>query len=484
MKKYFEIITRLISIDQPDVLLAYENKITKVIAVITLSLGSLANLIFTYFLNENRERMDILNSLFLIGMAMIYIICDRFIKNNKLKSLLYSGFFCLVFMGVVFQYYSFLGPAVWSIAFVAILIAMLKQKPDMLIMMGIVTLGIYLLTWLSKRPFVIDGRYYWVQLFLCMVVILISGAIRELSAQRFKRIVKQMQMIEATKKALKESEISYKAFFEGSSDPIMILKDYKFIECNQATLDALEIESIEEIIGKYPWHVSPKYQSDGLLSEEKAKAVLQKTDSGQYIKFEWDHQKTNGEVFPVEIMMTPIERNHERLIHVTWREIYDRKKLENELKHLSYHDQLTGLYNRRYFEEQLNRLDHSRDLPVTLIMADVNDLKAVNDRYGHAMGDQLLLHVSETLRTEFRVEDIIARIGGDEFAVLLPKTTNKAAEDLLRRLNSVFKEEKIGDVKVTVAFGFETKHSNEVSLSQIMLLADNKMYAHKKTLKN
>ena len=112
----------------------------------------------------------------------------------------------------------------------------------------------------------------------------------------------------------------------------------------------------------------------------------------------------------------------------------ERKRAEEKLKYLSIHDALTGLYNRGYFEEGLARLEGGRQYPVSLIMADIDDLKQVNDQYGHAAGDEALRQFAQVLKGAFRAEDLIARLGGDEFAVLLPITGELAAQQAVERV--------------------------------------------------
>ena len=116
------------------------------------------------------------------------------------------------------------------------------------------------------------------------------------------------------------------------------------------------------------------------------------------------------------------------------------------MEYLSYHDQLTGLYNRRFFEEELKRLDVERNFPMTIVMADVNGLKLINDSFGHAIGDELLKKVAEVMIKGCRADDIIARLGGDEFVILLPKTDAYETEQIVKRIKDLALKEKVGSL--------------------------------------
>ena len=112
----------------------------------------------------------------------------------------------------------------------------------------------------------------------------------------------------------------------------------------------------------------------------------------------------------------------------------ERRERRRRIEYISYHDQLTGLYNRRFFEEELKRLDTERNLPVSILYADINGLKTINDAFGHKSGDKLIKMVSTSIKTSCRTDKIIARIGGDEFVILLPKTNATDVEALAKRI--------------------------------------------------
>lgn len=162
-------------------------------------------------------------------------------------------------------------------------------------------------------------------------------------------------------------------------------------------------------------------------------------------------------------------------------DVTQRKKAEEEILYLSYYDQLTGLYNRRFYVEELRRIDTERNLPITLVMADVNGLKLTNDAFGHLAGDRLLKYIADTIKKHCRADDIIARIGGDEFIMLLPQTSSDQAEKLVGRINAALSEEKTHPVVCSVSFGWDTKKKSTEDISKIDINAEDLMYRHKLT---
>jgi len=160
-------------------------------------------------------------------------------------------------------------------------------------------------------------------------------------------------------------------------------------------------------------------------------------------------------------------------------DVTDRKRYEEEILYLSFHDQLTGLYNRRFFEEELKRLDVTRNYPLTLVMADVNGLKLINDSFGHSIGDELLKNVAEVLRKGCREDDIIARLGGDEFVILLPNTDVAETEQILERIQALAIKEKVGSIELSISFGYETKRSATEEILEVLKKAEDFMYKRK-----
>lgn len=161
------------------------------------------------------------------------------------------------------------------------------------------------------------------------------------------------------------------------------------------------------------------------------------------------------------------------------RDVTEKKKLEQELINLSFKDRLTGLYNRRFFEEELERLNVQRNYPMTLVFVDVNSLKLTNDAFGHDQGDKLLQLSSTVFRDTFRADDIIARVGGDEFVVILPRTNEAIANQLIERVQENLHGKKIKNIQVSLAIGKYTSISSKLSIARAYKLAEEDMYNHK-----
>jgi diguanylate cyclase (GGDEF)-like protein len=157
---------------------------------------------------------------------------------------------------------------------------------------------------------------------------------------------------------------------------------------------------------------------------------------------------------------------HERdwsLVQVALTDITARKKAEAYLEYLGTHDVLTKLYNRSFYVDELNRLERKGPYPVTIIMADLNGLKAANDELGHAAGDQLLRRAGEVLNSLIEKPSHAARIGGDEFAILLPETDEIAGEAMIQTIHDLIAINNTfyPDQTLSLSMGFATGYSGE-----------------------
>jgi len=231
-----------------------------------------------------------------------------------------------------------------------------------------------------------------------------------------------------------------------------------------------------DLVGKsdydlYPPELAAKY-------EEDFRMVMA---NGTRTFFEESIADSEGKIKYVEKIKTPIFNEAGDVIGIIGiaHDVTRRKKVEVKLRHDSTHDMLTGLYNRAFFDEELARFAQGRMFPVSIVMADVNGLKVVNDTLGHDAGDHLLRLAARIILHAFRSEDIVARVGGDEFAVLLPATVETVAEEAVMRIKN---SPEIIAGEVSIAFGIASA-ADKNQLADALKLGDERMYRDKSAQK-
>ena len=159
----------------------------------------------------------------------------------------------------------------------------------------------------------------------------------------------------------------------------------------------------------------------------------------------------------------------------------ERKRTEEKISYLSFHDALTDLYNRAYFEEELERYNFPRYYPLSIMMVDINGLKVINDTFGHHKGDKLLQHFASLLNSISRKGDVIARLGGDEFAILLPSTTSQEAHRICERIRKICEEDSIKPIylRPSIALGHATQKGEYQNTEALLKEVDKRMYQDK-----
>ena len=164
-------------------------------------------------------------------------------------------------------------------------------------------------------------------------------------------------------------------------------------------------------------------------------------------------------------------------------DITERKKLEEELRHLATYDSLTGLYGRSFFEEQANLMSRERNQNIGFIIIDLDGLKYVNDALGHQQGDMILVELAKILKNTFRPSDVIARIGGDEFAVLMRSTDSIKVKTIVKRLRSNVtiynKILKNYQNPISISIGYAVRGKKNKTMEQIFKEADDALFNEK-----
>jgi diguanylate cyclase len=164
---------------------------------------------------------------------------------------------------------------------------------------------------------------------------------------------------------------------------------------------------------------------------------------------------------------------------IVFRDYTEKWERLKQIQYINFHDDLTGLYNRRFFEAELSRLDVSRNYPMSIIMGDVNGLKLINDSFGHHLGDELLIKAANSLKEGCREDEIIARLGGDEFALILPNCDKTQTKKVVQRIKASLSKQNITSMELSISFGYATKTDAEQDIKSILRESENSMYSHK-----
>lgn len=215
--------------------------------------------------------------------------------------------------------------------------------------------------------------------------------------------------------------------------------------------------------------------------ERAAVETIQMLKGARLSAFEHRVVNKKGEVRWILETVSSIQYKQRRAVLGNFIDITDRKKAEGKMMYLSLHDNLTGLYNRTYFEEEMTRLASVRFNPVGIVICDVDGLKLINDILGHNAGDNLLVAAADVIKRCFRSSDVVARVGGDEFAILLPNTPKPVVEGICQRIQDTVRSynKENPAVALSISVGFATKNESSTKMSELFREADNNMYGQK-----
>jgi len=270
--------------------------------------------------------------------------------------------------------------------------------------------------------------------------------------------------------ALWESEEIFRRFMEYS--PIYVFFKDENVRALRLSknYETMLGKPVEELLGKSMDDLFPSELAKSMVADDMR--IMKK---GKVITVE---EELNGRFYSTIKFPIFIDGKPRYLAGYTT-DITERKNTENKIIYLSYHDQLTGLYNRRFAEEEIKRLDTKRQLPLSVIMGDLNSLKLTNDTFGHSKGDKILKGTAKLLKRMCRSDDILSRWGGDEFVILLPKTSITDSEEIVQRIKKECKKLIIQKIPLSLSIGVATKIEVGQDMDEIIIEAESNMYKNK-----
>lgn len=252
---------------------------------------------------------------------------------------------------------------------------------------------------------------------------------------------------------------------------ILVDENGKPMDCNflyvNASFERLTGFTSPEIIGKTLTEMMPDSKAFLL---EKYTQLLKTRESVRYEKYFPQFEK-----FFEVVAYSPEPQQ----VAVIISDITERKQTEEKIRYLSTHDYLTGVYNRHYYEDALVTIDTAANLPLSLVICDVNGLKLINESFGHGLGDELLKKVAGVILNACRQGDVVARLSGDEFIILLPQTDENQTAKIVKGMRAAAQEQSVGAINFSISFGYETKTSCDQNIQEVLKNAEDNMYRHK-----
>lgn len=326
-------------------------------------------------------------------------------------------------------------------------------------------------------------------------------------AQTWERVLVTIEDITIRKKA----ERRFQNLFESS--PISLWEeDYSALKNYFDTLRAQGITDLQEYLSKYPEVVSQCTTLIKVLNVNQKTVDLFKADSKEHLlanlsrvfrdemgehfakelvdlwngKLVYERDGINysldGEPISIQLdfRIMPGHEDDFGWALVSIQDITARKKAEDYLRYLGTRDVMTGLYNRTFFEETISKLENQRKESVSIIIADLNYLKRVNDTLGHQAGDKMIRRAAEVLTAAFDSAQIVARIGGDEFAVIMPEVDEELAMEAVKRIQALvgLNNRYYSEPELSISLGAATSQVG-LSLEKVVKMADDAMYHNK-----
>ena len=280
------------------------------------------------------------------------------------------------------------------------------------------------------------------------------------------------------------------AALEAAANAIVITDKSAIIKWANSAFTRLTGYSSEEAIGHNPKSLINSELQDKSFYRDLWTTILQ----GKNWRGELINKRKNGNLYYEELSIAPVKDKSGEITHFIGikEDISERKRLEEQLQKLANTDPLTELYNRRVFLEcvaqEIARLARFESLSAALLMIDLDYFKRVNDTYGHSTGDKVLQQFAQIIRQASRTIDLPARLGGEEFAILLPGASQidamAMAERLRQQVAETFIPHEKGAVRITISIGAAALSADDRDGDAVLSHADTALYEAKDAGRN
>ncbi|MFZ5643375.1 MAG: PAS domain S-box protein [Bacillota bacterium] len=318
--------------------------------------------------------------------------------------------------------------------------------------------------------------------------------------------------VKRMKKKLDESEEIYRTIFEKTGTAMLILEEDTTISLANGQAEKLMGYTKEEIENKLKWtQFVDERDLSMMLQNHRARRNEPGAAPSEYEFRLIDRYGNVRDIFLTIGMIAGTRKSVASLMDITERKQAEQcviavneelgatleeltateeelryqidllQEKEKQVRHVSQHDSLTGLHNRAYFEEAMKRVECGGFDPVGLVICDVDGLKLINDTMGHDSGDNMLIAAARVIKDSFREKDVVARVGGDEFAIILPKTSLKEVDSICHKIQSAVSEYNAGNLELplSISVGFAVRNNSSRSIDDLFREADNSMYRKK-----
>lgn len=310
------------------------------------------------------------------------------------------------------------------------------------------------------------GHEYWID--MCASMIEWEGAPAVIAVGYDISSHKRIQ------EALVQSEFNFRQLADTAPTLIFVMRNSRLIYVNQ-TFENQTSYSRKECLGMNVWEfIHPDHREWIKCMSEQGKQ-----ENAPLGRYQAKILHKDGSVAWGDFSTSEIIFNGQPATLVVGIDVSDRKQAEEQITYLSYHDKLTGLFNRAYAEEMLQQLDNEENLPLSFILGDVNGLKLVNDAFGHMHGDNLLKSAAKILTSSCGDDGLVARWGGDEFVLLLPRCDEAQALQLCGRISEACNSFPNFPVQISISLGLAVKRFAGQSIEEISKEAEDLMYRNK-----